>query len=298
MEKTTKNGIHRIRQEGGKTIAWAEESGVKVLEKDGYYFKDLAKTGELLPYENWRLSDEERAADLAGRLSIEEIAGLMLYSPHQAVPPMPGGPFQGTFDGKTYLESGKEPYAISDQQKEFLEDEHIRHILLTNVESPEISAKWSNELQKRAETLPYGIPINLSSDPRNGAKDSGAEFKSGGNEISKWPEGVGFAACFDPEVAGQFAKDASREYRALGITTALGPQIDLCTEPRWMRFVDTLGEEVEMSKKLTKAYCDGMQTTEGEADGWGKDSVNTMVKHWPGGGTGGVRKRADGILCQ
>ena len=81
MEKTTKNGIHRIRQEGGKTIAWAEESGVKVLEKDGYYFKDLAKTGELLPYENWRLSDEERAADLAGRLSIEEIAGLMLYSP-------------------------------------------------------------------------------------------------------------------------------------------------------------------------------------------------------------------------
>ena len=43
MEKTTKNGIHRIRQEGGKTIAWAEESGVKVLEKDGYYFKDLAK---------------------------------------------------------------------------------------------------------------------------------------------------------------------------------------------------------------------------------------------------------------
>ena len=44
----------------------------------------------------------------------------MLYSPHQAVPPMPGGPFQGTFDGKTYLESGKEPYAISDQQKEFL----------------------------------------------------------------------------------------------------------------------------------------------------------------------------------
>lgn len=51
MEKTTKNGIHRITQADGKTIAWAEESGVKVLEKDGYYFKDLAKTGELLPYE-------------------------------------------------------------------------------------------------------------------------------------------------------------------------------------------------------------------------------------------------------
>ena len=158
MEKTTKNGIHRIRQEGGKTIAWAEESGVKVLEKDGYYFKDLAKTGELLPYENWRLSDEERAADLAGRLSIEEIAGLMLYSPHQAVPPMPGGPFQGTFDGKTYLESGKEPYAISDQQKEFLEDEHIRHIRLYT--------KWhtTEPLEQMVERLNGFEKVNITID--------------------------------------------------------------------------------------------------------------------------------------
>lgn len=119
MEKTTKNGIHRIRQEGGKTIAWAEESGVKVLEKDGYYFKDLAKTGELLPYENWRLSDEERAADLAGRLSIEEIAGLMLYSPHQAVPPMPGGPFQGTFDGKRIWNPAKNRMRFLISRKNF-----------------------------------------------------------------------------------------------------------------------------------------------------------------------------------
>lgn len=43
MEKTTKNGIHRIRQEGGKTIAWAEESGVKVLEKTGITLKTWQK---------------------------------------------------------------------------------------------------------------------------------------------------------------------------------------------------------------------------------------------------------------
>ena len=158
MEKTTKNGIHRISQEGGKTIAWAEESGVKVLEKDGYYFKDLAKTGELLPYEDWRLSDEERAADLAGRLSIEEIAGLMLYSPHQAVPPMPGGPFQGTFDGKTYLESGKEPYAISDQQKEFLEE-----MIAPNLYSMFVTPKDVDETVKYLSfTISEGLNIAFS----------------------------------------------------------------------------------------------------------------------------------------
>ena len=77
--KTEKDGILRIVQEGGKTIAWSKSSGVRILEQDGFYFKDLERTGELLPYEDWRLSDRERAEDLARRLSIEEIAGLMLY---------------------------------------------------------------------------------------------------------------------------------------------------------------------------------------------------------------------------
>ncbi len=287
-KSTVKDGIVHVEQENGKTLAYSEGSGVRLIEKDGLLFKDLAKTGELLPYEDWRLSAEERARDLASRLTVEEIAGLMLYSPHQMVPPVAGGPFGGTFDGKSFAESGKEPWELSDQQKEFMSADHIRHILMTQVKSAETAAKWSNELQKNAESMRLGIPVNISTDPRNGAKGSegGEEFRNAGGDVSKWPEGVGFAATFDPAVVKQFAEDASREYRALGITTALGPQIDLCTEPRWMRFMDTLGENLEMSKKFVKAYCDGMQTTEGEKNGWGRESVNTMVKHWPGGGTG------------
>ena len=52
-----------------------------ILEQDGLFFKDLARTGQLLPYEDWRLPAQTRAEDLAARLSIEEIAGLMMYSP-------------------------------------------------------------------------------------------------------------------------------------------------------------------------------------------------------------------------
>ncbi len=33
-----------------------------------------------------------------------------------------------------------------------------------------------------------------------------------------------------------------------------------------------------------KAYCDSLQTTQGAPDGWGKDSLCGMAKHWPGGG--------------
>ena len=278
-------GIRFLSQPGGRDLSWSEESGVTLLERDGLFFKDLARAGELLPYEDWRLDDWTRAKDLASRLSLEEIAGLMLYSPHQSVP---GNrmPFVGTYQGKSFEESGCEAHALSDQQKEFLRREHIRHVLVTGVKDAATAARWSNELQKMAESLPFGIPVNLSTDPRNGARnDSSVEFRTSGEDVSKWPEGVGFAACFDPAVVRQFAEDASREYRALGICTALGPQIDLCTEPRWMRFIDTLGMDTEASKKMVKAYCDGMQTTKATG-GWGKESVNTMVKHWPGGGTG------------
>ena len=278
--------IRRIEQAHGPTLAVSKDSGAGLIERDGLWFKDLEKTGEFLPYEDWRLSAKERARDLASRLSIEEIAGLMLYSPHQMVPPRAGAPFQGRFGGRAWEESGAAPWALSDEQRTYLSRDHIRHILMTQVQDAATAARWSNALQALAESLPHGIPVNISSDPRSGARSSGAEFKSAGRDVSKWPEGIGFAACFDPEVVRQFAKDASREYRAMGITTALGPQIDLCTEPRWMRFADTLGMETESVKRLVKAYCDGMQTTEGSPDGWGRDSVNTMVKHWPGGGTG------------
>ena len=64
-KETVFEGVRRLVQEGGKNLSWHESSGVKLLEKDGLLFKDLERSGELLPYEDWRLDAKERAADLA-----------------------------------------------------------------------------------------------------------------------------------------------------------------------------------------------------------------------------------------
>ncbi len=287
VEKREKDGKFVIvKNENGPDLGYSPESGVELLEQDGLYFKDLAKTGELLPYEDWRLSADERARDLAGRMTVEQIAGLMLYSPHQMVPAMPGGPFPGTYGGKSFPESGAKPWDLTDQQKQLLSKDNIRHILAMKLENADIAARWNNEMQAMAESLPLGVPVNTSSDPRHGAQASGAEYKGGaGADVSKWPEGLGMSATFSPELCKRFGEVASKEYRAMGIATALSPQIDLATEPRWMRFGDTFGEHSDLAADMARAYCDGMQTTEGEKDGWGKDSVNAMAKHWPGGGT-------------
>lgn len=286
--KTKKDGYLLIENINGPALGIATDSKVDILTVDGYAFKDFLGTGELAPYEDWRLSYEERAKDLADRISIEDIAGLMLYSAHQLIPAK--GPsaavFGGTYGGKSYEESGADPWELTDQQKEFIVKDKVRHVLIMGLESTETAVRWNNKIQALAENSGFGIPANNSSDPRHGAGSTAEYMGITGESISKWANGIGLSASFDPEVVKEFGEIASAEYRALGITTALSPQIDLATEPRWMRFADTFGEHAQMTIDMTKAYCDGFQTTEGSEDGWGKDSVNTMVKHFPGGGMG------------
>jgi len=255
-----------------------------VIERDGCFFRDLEGSGELLPYEDWRLDAESRAADLASRMTIREIAGLMMYSPHQMVPGISFGPFRYTYGGKSFEESGASPWALNDQQKKLLSEDGIRHVLLMRFSEIDTVVKWSNEMQRLAESLPHGIPIAFSSDPRHGAGASAMEFKTEANDVSKWPEGLGLAATFEPETAKKFGEVVAKEYRALGITVALHPQVDLGTEPRWMRVEDTFGAHPKLVTDFGKAYCDGLQTTEGSESGWGTDSVCAMAKHWPGGG--------------
>ncbi|MBO0440075.1 glycoside hydrolase family 3 protein [Candidatus Enterococcus ikei] len=278
-----------VENENGATLGYAEASGVTLIEEDGFAFKDLNKNGVLDPYEDWRLPIDERIEDLVSKLSIEQIAGLMLYSRHQTVAKNDNHfvqMFSGTYDGKTLNDYTGSLSNLTDQQKEFLKKDHIRHVLLTIVDSPQIAAEWTNNIQAMAESLDLGIPVNISSDPRH-STSADTEFNAGaGGDISKWPEQLGLAATFDPALVKQFGEIASKEYRALGITTALSPQIDLATEPRWMRFSGTFGEGVKLVTALAKAYCDGFQTTQNGKNGWGLESVNAMVKHWPGGGSG------------
>ena len=282
------DGIILVKNQNGPTLGYSSSSGVKILTVDGLAFKDLNKNGKLDKYEDWRLPVAERAKDLASQLSVNEIAGLMLYSIHQAIPAMSGGPFgAGTYNGKKFNEGGIDPSDVTDQQKDFLLKDNLRHVLITSVQSPEVAAKWNNKVQALVEASTFGIPANNSSDPRHGT-NSGVEYTAGaGGKISQWPDQLGLAATFEPDVVLQFGNIAAQEYRALGIATALSPQIDLGSEPRWARINGTFGEDPQLDADMARAYVDGFQTSTGDSeikDGWGYHSVNAMMKHWPGGG--------------
>ena len=176
-----------IRQDGGQTLGYFPGSGVRILYSDGYAFKDLNRNGILDCYEDWRYTPEERAEDLAKRLSVEEIAGLMLYSSHQAVPTDSVGYWSSTYNGTSLRESGLPHSAVSDKQRKFLRDDNLRAVLVVRVESPRIAAEWNNNMQAFVEGLGQGIPVNISSDPRNETR-AWAEYNAGsGGKISLWP---------------------------------------------------------------------------------------------------------------
>jgi len=282
-EYSNKNGICLREQSGGPTLGWSEDSGLKVLQIGNKYYKDFDRDGELDVYEDWSSKPEERAADLVSKLSIEEMAGLMLCSHMQNVP----GSDVNHYGGKIFKESDANAWDLTDEQKEFLDRHQVRSILMAAVESLESEAKWVNNVQKYAEGLGHGIPVVILSDPRNGG-NSDMEFEAGcGGDISVWPNSIAMGATFDPSIAEEFGRVASAEYRAMGISTALSPQIDIAPEPRWWRFDGTYGEGVELTTDMARAYCDGFQTSpKGKriSGVWGYESVNAMAKHWYGYG--------------
>jgi beta-glucosidase len=252
---------------------------------------------------------ETRVADLAEKLSIDEIAGLMLYSQHQSLSMGSGLAAVLAPKNDDDSEEGKEAskitemfkrlyggpetrehaWDLSERQKVFLKDDNVRHVLVAMVDDAYTAARWNNNAQAFVENTGYGIPVNTSSDPRHGIAAYGEYDMGAGSRISKWPQHIGLAAAFDPALVEEFGDVASKEYRAMGIATALSPQIDLATEPRWNRYNGTFGAGSKLATDLARAYCDGFQNSEGEnevCEGWGYESVNAMAKHWPGGGSG------------
>ncbi|MCX6253120.1 MAG: glycoside hydrolase family 3 C-terminal domain-containing protein [Bacteroidia bacterium] len=285
--ETGTGSLRIVTNKGGQTLGYDTTSGIRLLTSNSLAFKDLNRNGKLDIYEDWRRSADERAKDLSSKMTIDQIAGLMLYSAHQAIPSGSSRFGASTYNSKSFAESGAKASDLSDQQVKFLTKDNLRHVLVTSVQSPEIAAIWNNNVQALCEGIGLGIPANNSSDPRH-RSSSEAEYNVGSaGQISMWPGSLGLAATFDPAIVKHFGQIAAKEYRALGISTALSPQIDLATEPRWSRVNGTFGESPQLSTDMARAYVDGFQTSAGDKlieGGWGYTSVNTMIKHWPGGG--------------
>ncbi len=235
------------------------------IYKNGLKFRDLNHDGKLNEYEDWRLSSVERAADLMHRMTLAEKAGLMMHGT---------APVKGSVIGSGAV------YDRDASQKMILEA-HVTSLLTRlNGDDPALLATQNNLLQEIAESGRLGIPVTVSTDPRNSYQDL-VGISNPAGKFSQWPEAIGIGAAGSESLARDYAAHIREEYRAVGITQALSPQADIASEPRWARISGTFGEDPEQTRKLVRGYITGMQDG---SDGLSSRSVAAVVKHWVGYG--------------
>lgn len=258
-EETTADGWVKVTNEGGDTLGYSKSTGVTLLQSDGFAFKDLNRNGVLDPYEDWRLDNETRARDLANQMSGEEIAPYLTH----------GGWDVMTTDKNFFTDPEKNPdyaYILGGGRGGVTWDSD------PNTEGNVDHAIWVNMMQELCESLDYGIPALVSIDPNN---QSGII------------ESMALAATMSPELAFEIGQEYSKQWRAMGASLLLGPQVDLMTSPVMDRGTGTYGEDPALTRDITEAFISGLQSTfsdTGEDKGWGSDSVMSVVKHYAGAG--------------
>lgn len=210
-------------------------------------------------YRDASLSIDARVDDLLGRMSLQDKAALMFH------PILPFGDFDA-------------PGIFGLPSARVLMDRGITHFNILQAPSARELAEWCNSVQAEAAKQPLSIPVTFSTDPRHSFSDNPATSLLAG-PFSQWPEMLGFGALNDPSLVQRFADTIRREYLAVGIRTALHPQVDIATEPRWSRASTTFGSNAEIVGNLGAAYVRGLQGPE-----IGPESISGMAKHFPGGG--------------
>lgn len=227
-------------------------------------YRDLNHNGRLDPYENPRLPIETRIEDLLKQMTLQEKVGTMMHGS------LPSSDILGA-TGTAYNAPLVEQFILTDKITSF--------ITRLSVPPSQLAAQ-NNAVQRVAERGRLGIPLTISTDPRNHFQAVfGASTRGGG--FSLWPETLGLAAIGDPALVQRFADIARGEYRATGIHMALSPQADLATEPRWPRFTATFGADPASVSRLAGAYVAGFQ---GSSNGLTSSGVATVAKHWVGYG--------------
>jgi beta-glucosidase len=178
-------------------------------------------------YRNPRLPIEQRVADLLKRMTLEEKVDQLAGGRRRAMAELnkPNGP-------------------------QLLE----RMRRLFNMDSPanpREDAELRNELQKiLVEKTSLGIPGLFQGESLHGYMSNGA---------TSFPQVLGLASTWDPELVRQVFTAAADEMASTGTNQAFTPVLDLARDPRWGRTEETYGEDPYLVARMGVAAIEGLQ---------------------------------------
>jgi beta-glucosidase len=126
------------------------------------------------------------------------------------------------------------------------------------------------EIQAAAKKTRLGIPVIYGIDSIHGAN-----YVQG---ATLFPQAIGMAATWNPELMKRASEIAAIETRAAGIPWSFSPVLDLGRNPLWPRFWETFGEDPYLAKVMGVAFVRGLEG----ADVSSNDQVASSLKHYMG----------------
>jgi beta-glucosidase len=113
------------------------------------------------------------------------------------------------------------------------------------------AAELANRLQRYlVEETRLGIPAIVHEECLHGLL---------ARESVCFPQSIGQAATWQPELIAEMASLFGRELRAAGAHQALAPIFDVTRDPRWGRVEETFGEDPYLVAEMGSAYVRGLQ---------------------------------------
>jgi len=135
------------------------------------------------------------------------------------------------------------------------------------------TATYTNAVQKWAvEQTRLGIPLFMHEEALHGYVAVDATC---------FPQAIGLASSFDPDMVTEIFSVAAREMRARGTNLALAPVVDVAREPRWGRIEETYGEDPVLCGAIGKAAVRGFM---GDTMPLKANKVLATLKHLTGHG--------------
>ncbi len=257
-----------------------------VLELDGLRFRDLNGNGVLDPYEDWRLSAAERAADLVSRMTPEEKIGLMVICSRtmgisQAHPELTS--HDGALD-EQHKEVHNDPHNTSGLPMEGTTQQitelHMRHFIMRETPRGSLIAAWVNAMNEVAEGTRLGIPVLVAANSKNELGGFKLGSTPNDQDFTQWPGTLGLAATGDLDLIADFAAKSRAEWVASGLRKGYMYMADTVTDPRWFRGNGTFGEDPDFNAAAIAVVVRGFQGKQGLE----RDGVALTTKHFPGGG--------------
>lgn len=184
-------------------------------------------------YQNPSLPVSERVEDLLCRMTLEEKAAQLCGN--LAV---------------SFMEDGK---VNLDLLRENFPDGHGRftQFSLVGISSPRMIAQVANTVQRYfVEETRLGIPVVFQSENLCG-------YPAAGGTI--FPSMLNMASSWDPELLEKVAEVIGAESKAVGISSAMSPVVDISRGPRWGRTYETFGEDPYLVSQMGIHYVRGMQ---------------------------------------